>query len=68
MDDDFFMYWVRNRLLTPTFESRYPDMKMILILDNAPYHHSLVPNGFRPDNMSTVGQAIPPHVMNAIYV
>ena len=25
---------------------------MILCLDNAPCHHSLVPNGFRPDGMN----------------
>ena len=51
MDGDFFMYWVENRLV-PAFETRFPGKKMILILDNAPYHHSLVADGFRPDGMS----------------
>ena len=45
------MYWMEKRLM-PAFESMYPGMKMILILDNAPYHHSLVEDGFRPDGMS----------------
>ena len=51
MDGDFFMYWVEKRL-TPAFKARYPHKKMILILDNAPYHHSLAADGFRPDGMS----------------
>ena len=51
MTGTFFMYWVENRL-TPAFESRYPGKTMTLILDNAPYHHSLVDNGFRPDSLS----------------
>ena len=51
MDGSFFMYWVQNRLV-PAFEARYPGKKMILIFDNAPYHHSLMPDGFRPDGMS----------------
>ena len=51
MDSEFFMYWVQNRLV-PAFEQRYPAKKMILMLDNAPYHHALVSNGFRPDGMT----------------
>ena len=27
-------------MLIPTFKAKYPGKKMILILDNAPYHHS----------------------------
>eukprot|EP01029_Cantina_marsupialis_P019581 TRINITY_DN4549_c0_g3_i2.p1 TRINITY_DN4549_c0_g3~~TRINITY_DN4549_c0_g3_i2.p1 ORF type:complete len:315 (-),score=88.54 TRINITY_DN4549_c0_g3_i2:209-1153(-) len=38
MDGDMFMLWVENRLI-PAFEAKYGyDMKMVLILDNAPYH------------------------------
>ena len=33
-----FIGWMRSRLL-PTFEALYPGKKMILILDNANYHH-----------------------------
>ena len=51
MDADFFLYWVEKRL-TPAFEARYPGKKMILVLDNAPYHHSMIDDGFRPDSMS----------------
>ena len=51
MDGLFFMYWVKQRLV-PAFAAKYPDKKMILCLDNAPYHHSLVADGFRPGGMS----------------
>ena len=50
MDSGFFMYWVQNRLV-PAFEQKYPDKSMILMIDNATYHHTLVPDGFKPDNM-----------------
>ena len=51
MDGLFFMYWLEKRLV-PAFEAKYPDKKMILCLDNAPYHHALVADGFRPSGMS----------------
>ena len=51
MDGEFFMYWVRKRLAT-AFRRKYPDKKMILVLDNAPYHHSIAGEGFRPAGMS----------------
>ena len=51
MDGEFFLYWVKHRL-EPAFTAKYPGKKMILCLDNAPYHHSLVADGFRPDGMS----------------
>ena len=38
MDGDMFILWVRHKL-TPTFKKKYPDKKMILVLDNARYHH-----------------------------
>eukprot|EP01029_Cantina_marsupialis_P017919 TRINITY_DN404_c1_g1_i2.p1 TRINITY_DN404_c1_g1~~TRINITY_DN404_c1_g1_i2.p1 ORF type:complete len:426 (+),score=102.57 TRINITY_DN404_c1_g1_i2:161-1438(+) len=38
MDGEMFMLWVQNRLF-PAFQAKYGyDMKMFLILDNAPYH------------------------------
>jgi hypothetical protein len=39
MISDMFMKWVKERLV-PTFELLHPNKKMILICDNAPYHHS----------------------------
>lgn len=38
MNSEMFMKWVTNRLV-PTFEKMYEGKKMILICDNAPYHH-----------------------------
>ena len=38
MDSDNFMRWVRDNLV-PSFEARYPGKRMVLVLDNAPYHH-----------------------------
>ena len=38
MNSDMYMRWVKNRLL-PTFKKKYGDKQMILIQDNAPYHH-----------------------------
>jgi hypothetical protein len=35
---DMFYKWVAGKLL-PTFKKMYPGKKMILILDNASYHH-----------------------------
>ena len=51
MNGEMFMTWVRNRL-APAFKAKYVGKKMILILDNAPYHHTLVNDGFRPAGMS----------------
>ena len=38
MTSDIFVKWVNERLF-PTFEKLYPSKKMILVCDNAPYHH-----------------------------
>jgi DDE superfamily endonuclease len=38
MNNEMFYKWVPGKLL-PTFEKMYPRKKMILILDNASYHH-----------------------------
>ena len=40
MNNQNFSEWVDLQLV-PTFEARYPGKKMILILDNAPYHHNI---------------------------
>ena len=38
MNSDIFTKWVDWRLL-PSFNKKYPGKKMILVADNAPYHH-----------------------------
>ena len=38
MNGTMFMLWLENRLI-PTFKSMYGDKKMILVLDNASFHH-----------------------------
>ena len=38
MCSDMFMQWAEQRLL-PTFKRKFPGIKMVLVLDNAPYHH-----------------------------
>ena len=38
MNPDMFMKWTTNKLV-PTFERLHPNKKMILICDNAAYHH-----------------------------
>ena len=46
MDGDMFMLWIDNRL-RPAFEATYgTDMKMILVLDNAPCHHGKADGSF----------------------
>ena len=46
MDGVMFQRWV-NKQLIPAFQARFPGMKMNLILDNAPYHHT-----FPKDNIN----------------
>ncbi len=38
MNGKLFMLWLNNRLI-PSFKRKYGDKKMILILDNASFHH-----------------------------
>jgi hypothetical protein len=38
MNSDMFMKWVVEKLL-PSFKKLHPGKKMVLLLDNAPYHH-----------------------------
>ena len=38
MKSNIFLKWVEERLI-PTFKIVYPDHRMCLVLDNAPYHH-----------------------------
>jgi hypothetical protein len=38
MNSEMYMKWVEEKLV-PTFEKLHPGKKMLLIQDNAPYHH-----------------------------
>jgi hypothetical protein len=38
MNGDIYMKWLKNRLF-PSFAAAFPDKQMILVLDNARYHH-----------------------------
>jgi hypothetical protein len=38
MNGGIYMQWLNNRLLV-AFNKRYPHQKMVLVLDNASYHH-----------------------------
>lgn len=40
MNNKNFSEWVDTKLV-PTFQKRYPGKKMILVLDNARYHHNI---------------------------
>ena len=58
MNSYMFMNWVKHMLL-PSFKARYPGKEMILMLDNAPYHHHQKEGGFRPSaSTTTKGQCI----------
>jgi transposase len=39
LNGEKFLQWVRNRLI-PAFQAKYKRKKMVLILDNAKYHHA----------------------------
>ena len=41
MCSSMFMQWVENKLI-PVFEKLYPGKRMVLVADNAPYHHKRV--------------------------
>jgi hypothetical protein len=41
MNSDMFVLWVKEKLV-PVFEHQYPGKTMVLVADNAPYHHKRV--------------------------
>ena len=43
MNGSIYMQWLNNRLLV-AFNKRYPRQKMVLVLDNASYHHHRGPD------------------------
>ena len=61
MDGDMFEWWLDNRLI-PAFKTKYGNgTKMILVMDNASYHHQLNQNyyskGVNPSNCSKAWHA-----------
>ena len=40
MNSENFGHWFNEQMI-PTFKAQYPDHKMIVVLDNAPYHHNI---------------------------
>lgn len=50
LDGVKFLQWMRNRLL-PAFKAKYPRKKMVLILDNAKYHHARGEDWISPSTM-----------------
>ena len=51
MNGTTFLTWVKHRLI-PSFKILYPSKKMILVLDNAPYHHAKPANWKNPNRMT----------------
>lgn len=47
MDADVFMKWLEKRLL-PAYRAKHGEKKIILILDNAPYHHGMADDSNSP--------------------
>ena len=50
MDGTTLMNWINNRLI-PSFKRRYPNKKLILVLDNASYHHPRGEDWVNPNKM-----------------
>ena len=51
LNADKFMSWLRQRLI-PAFQSKFPRKKMVLILDNAKYHHARGPDWVTPSTFT----------------
>ena len=51
LDGPKFVAWMRNRLF-PAFEKLFPKKKMILVLDNAKYHHARGDDFYSPAKMN----------------
>jgi hypothetical protein len=51
MNNETFRMYLQNRLI-PAFKAKYPDKKMVLILDNAKYHHARGPDWVNANKMT----------------
>lgn len=54
MDSFMFMNWVRLHLI-PAFKAQYGKRIMVLVLDNAPYHHSHPDDGINVRKLTKPG-------------
>ena len=64
MDGEGFSWWLLHRLI-PAFKFKYgDDMKMILVMDNAPYHHQMS-NELYDDDVS-VAKATKPTLIQVL--
>ena len=50
MNGEIYLQWLSNRLL-PAFAHRFPGKKMVLVLDNATYHHHRGPDWISVSSM-----------------
>ena len=50
MNVEIYLNWMKSKLI-PAFKEIYPNKKMILVLDNAKYHHVLGNDFVQPNNM-----------------
>jgi hypothetical protein len=57
MNGQVFMQWAQNRLI-PTFKRLFPGKKLILLLDNASYHHPRGDDWINPNKMSKYELAV----------
>jgi len=53
MNGEKFLEWINNRLI-PAFKAKYKKKKMVLILDNAKYHHARGEDWVNANTMSKV--------------
>lgn len=56
MNGSIYIQWLINRLL-PAFTHRYPGQKMVLLLDNASYHHHRGPDWINVSSMKKAAMA-----------
>ncbi len=51
MNGKIFLEWLSNNLI-PAFKEKYPNKTMVLVLDNAKYHHVRGPDYISPSQLS----------------
>src|SRR6202012_1101117 len=56
MHGAIYMKWLENRLI-PTFKKLFPNKKMVLVLDNASYHHVRGEDWITPSKLNKLALA-----------
>jgi transposase len=51
VDGEKFTAWMQNRLV-PAFKRKYPGKRMVLVMDNASFHHAKGPDWYAPAEMN----------------